>query len=115
MILADENLPFSIQAALSKHGIEVYSIANNLSGISDAEVIEFSKEPRRIIVTEDKDFGEWVYAHKERDVSVIFLRYKHSDMARITEILVELVQQKGDELFGKFTTITTDKIRIRKI
>jgi predicted nuclease of predicted toxin-antitoxin system len=115
MILADENLPFSIQKALAKDGIEVYSIAKNHSGISDAEVIELSKEPRRIILTEDKDFGEWVYAHKEKDVSVIFLRYEHADMARITEILVDLVKQKKADLFGKFTTITIDKIRIRKI
>ena len=115
MILADENLPSSIQDALVNAGVEVFSIASNLSGVPDSEVIQFSKKPPRIILTEDKDFGEWVYAHKETNISVILLRYEHSDTALITNILVDLITDKGEELYGKFTTITIDKIRIRNL
>lgn len=71
MILADENLPYSIQQALENAGVEVFSIANNHSGIPDSEVIQFSKEPPRIILTEDKDFGEW-YTHIKKPISVSF-------------------------------------------
>lgn len=66
-------------------------------------------------MTEDKDFGEWVYAHKEQSISVIFLRYNVQESANITSILVNLLQSKGDDLYGKFTTITTQKIRIRSL
>ena len=115
MILADENLPFNIQEALEKEGIEVYSIAKKQFGISDAEVIKLSKYPPRIILTEDKDFGAWVYAHKETDISVILLRYEHPGMEIIIDVLINLIKTRGYDLFGKFTTITPDKIRIRKI
>ena len=81
----------------------------------DEAVIALSKNPPRIILTEDKDFGEWVYAHHEQQISVIFLRYHVSERAKIMRILLELIRQKGEELYGKFTTLTPQKIRIRSL
>jgi len=78
-------------------------------------VILLSKNPPSIILTEDKDFGEWVYAHQERNISVILLRYKVRETEDIISILLNLIQSKADDLFGKFTTVTTQKIRIRSL
>ncbi len=100
---------------LRSKNIEVFHIKENHRGIPDEEVINLSKHPLRIILTEDKDFGEWVYAHKEQSISVIFLRYSVPESKHIISILVNLLQSKGDELFEKFTTITTRKIRIRSL
>jgi predicted nuclease of predicted toxin-antitoxin system len=58
MILADESLDLVIIEAIQKKGIEVYSIFDLNRGISDEEVIQISRNPPRIILTEDKDFGE---------------------------------------------------------
>ncbi|WP_369008982.1 DUF5615 family PIN-like protein [Larkinella terrae] len=54
----------------------------------DADVIESSRNPPRIILTEDKDFGEWVFSHQVNDISVIFLRYHFKDTQEITNTLV---------------------------
>lgn len=81
----------------------------------DEEVIALSKNPPRIILTEDKDFGEWFYAHHEKNISVIFLRYHISQKAEIMQILLELIKSRAVDLFGKFTTLTTQKIRIRSL
>ena len=51
----------------------------NHPGIADEQVIALSKDPPRIILTEDKDFGEWVYAHNEKYISVILLRYQYEE------------------------------------
>lgn len=91
------------------------SVREHQAGIMDEEVIALSKNPARIILTEDKDFGEWVYAHQEQAISVIFLRYHFSEALEIRQILLNLLQDKGPELFGKFTTLTTRKIRIRSL
>lgn len=56
-----------------------------------------------------------VYAHKETNISVILLRYEHNDTDIITKVLIDLVTEKGQNLFDKFTTITVDKVRIRKL
>ena len=105
MILADENI--------DAHMVSI--LRENHRGIPDEEVISLSKEPPRIILTEDKDFGEWVYAHQEQNISVILLRYQAQESEQIISILLELLKNKGNDLSGKFTTITTQKIRIRSL
>lgn len=97
MILADENIDARLVSVLRSQEIEVLSIQEEHRGIPDEQVISLSKHPPRIILTEDKDFGEWVYAHKESDISVILLRYQANELEHISTILLELIETKGDE------------------
>ncbi len=115
MILADENIPAQMITSLREVGIDVYSIYEQNRGISDYEIIELSKNPPRIILTEDKDFGEWVFAHGVRSISVLFLRYHYKEESIITTILKELITKKRDALLGMFITVTSNKIRYRMI
>lgn len=115
MILADENIDHSIIKSIRERGIDVYSIYESNRGLKDFEIIEFSKNPPRIILTEDKDFGEWVFSHNEIDISVILLRYKFSESEIIKNILIKFLLERQSELFGKYSTITTKKIRIQAL
>ena len=113
MILADENIDSDIVSAIRNENFEVLYVKDKHLGIPDEQVIELSKNPPKIILTEDKDFGEWVFSHQEKNISVIFLRYTFPEKESIITLLLSLLHEKGEELFGKFTTITTGKIRIR--
>jgi hypothetical protein len=64
-------------------------------------------------LTEDSDFGEWVFVHKVRSISVLFLRYKTEEIKRISDSLVKTLIDSGVSLSGKFVVITVNKIRIR--
>jgi len=90
-------------------------VSESNSGISDEQVIGLAREQKRIILTEDKDSGEWVFAHNVQDVGVIFLRYNYTNTEGIIDLLLKLLNEKIDELFNKFTTINIDKIRIRNL
>lgn len=111
MILADENIDHSLISDIRNAGFSVYSIYESNRGASDESIIEFSRNPPRIILTEDKDFGEWVFAHNISGISVIFLRYAFRETESISEILIKLLKERSEGLFGHFTTITTQKIR----
>ena len=115
MILADENISQEIIVALRNIGIEVYSIYQSNRGISDEEIIQLSRNPPRIILAEDKDFGEWVFSHHIENISVLFLRYHFTETDEIIKILSKILLDNKIDLFKKFTTITTKKIRIREI
>ena len=115
MILSDENIDFRIIKALRESGIDTYSVSENNSGISDEEVIELARNLKRIILTEDKDFGEWVFAHNVKDIGVVFLRYHFIETEILIELLLKLLDEKKEELFSKFTTITIKKIRMRDL
>jgi predicted nuclease of predicted toxin-antitoxin system len=119
MILVDENIDDHITEAIRSINVDVYSVAKHTPGIKDEEIIELSRISPRIILTEDKDFGEWVFSHRVKGVSVILLRYKlrykFSDTKRMIEVLLDLLNKKIPDLIGKFTVVTINKIRIRDL
>ncbi|MCL5992359.1 MAG: DUF5615 family PIN-like protein [Bacteroidetes bacterium] len=115
MLIADENIDSSIIKELRNLSLDILSIRENNPGISDEEIINLPIAPPKIIITEDKDFGEWVFAHQKKNISVILLRYHHKDKSEIISILKSLFLKNIDELKGKFITVSTKKIRIREI
>lgn len=113
MIIADENIPVPIIEKLRLANIETFSIFDNLRGISDKEIIEFAQNPPKIILTEDKDFGDLVFAYNQKKVSVILLRYHYLELEKIESILINFLQNHLVEEHS-FVVITSKNIRIRK-
>ncbi len=115
MIIADENITPEMVSALRKAMVDVVYVREDFKGIQDEDVIWLSREMNRVILTEDKDFGEWVFAHRAEGVSVIFLRYHFKQREQIVLTLLQVIEAEGSSLFGRFTTITVDKVRFRGI
>ncbi|MFY7734342.1 MAG: DUF5615 family PIN-like protein [Bacteroidia bacterium] len=116
LIIADENIPRSITGSLRLLGVEVIYIYDEFRGIDDFSIINLAKQKSNaIILTEDKDFGEWIFSHHVTGISVIFLRYHFSELSEITNILVKLIKEKQNNLLNKFITVTPTKIRMRDL
>ena len=116
MIIADENIDSRLISKLRASGFAVFSIKENLKGVSDKNIIELAKEKKGILLTEDKDFGEWVFSHNIRGCSVIFLRYKNVTEYGIMENrVIDLLKKLTEEPNHKYISITHNKIRIREI
>ncbi|MBW8004052.1 MAG: toxin-antitoxin system, toxin component [Planctomycetes bacterium] len=113
--LADENVDTRIIKHLRACGIQVHSVREDYRGSSDKQVLRISRQLDCILITEDSDFGEWIFAHQEKASGVLFLRYPHDEMRQIAAAIADFIQRRGDTLRGKFATITTRKIRIREI
>jgi predicted nuclease of predicted toxin-antitoxin system len=62
MIIADENIPLPIIESLLQNSIEITSVYKDFRGISDIEIIDLAQNPPKIILTEDKDFGDLIFA-----------------------------------------------------
>ena len=114
MLIADENIPLPIIEMLFKNGIDTVSIFENNRGISDIEIITMAQNPAKIILTEDKDFGDLIFAYKQNQVSVILLRYHYTDMEIISSILLRFLQNHII-IQHSFIVITTKNIRIRRL
>lgn len=114
-LLADEDVDFRIVTVLRDCGYEIISVLKAHQGISDEEVIGLAKRYNAILLTEDSDFGHWVFARKEKEISVIFLRYDSKDYSRIANSLLKMLSDHGTSLYGKFVVITVNKVRIRDI
>lgn len=115
MILVDENISQHLIDFLINNNVDILSVRLVAQGATDKEVIDLAIREKRIILTEDKDFGEWVFAHGEDRISVIFLRYPLQDFEQICELLLSILQNTQIDLKGAFTTITPNKTRLRRL
>jgi len=116
-ILADEGFNGNFVKDLRNQGFIVEWILEISPGISDFEVIQHAKSNKQILLTEDKDFGEWVFAHQVEGLTIIFVRYKAEEVPEIIEnlsLILKELKSKDDEKF-EFITINKNKIRRRKI
>lgn len=114
-ILADESVNFGIVKQLREKKYSVHSILEEKPGVSDLNVLEYAKELGSVLLTEDKDFGEWVFAYHYTNVSVVLLRYNSGELNEITESLFSVLQNLGDSILGKFVVIRKKKYRIREL
>lgn len=83
--------------------------------MSDAQILELAREHKALLLTEDADFGEWIFSHKAKSVGIIFLRYKSDEFENLKNSLLTLLKQYGDSLYNKFIVISANKIRIREL
>jgi len=114
-IVADENISNSIISRLRSAGYKVISIRADYRGLEDSEIIKIAADKNSVVLTEDRDFGEWVFSHKVQNSGIIYLRYEYNDRKRIIEMLLSVLEKYSDSLYNKFTVITPDRIRIREI
>ncbi|MDQ3019207.1 MAG: DUF5615 family PIN-like protein [Bacteroidota bacterium] len=113
--MADENIDSRIIKELRNRDFIVISIREKYGGMPDEDVLYLCKDNKAILLSEDKDFGEWVFAYDFKDVSVILLRYNPIDLQKIIPSIINLLSEHDSELISKFVVITTNKIRIRNI
>ena len=67
---------------------------------NDNVVIDLANREKSILITEDKDFGQLVYASGRESVGVLLVRYPFPSRKKLFKDSVQLVRQSGDELVG---------------
>ena len=112
MIIADENIEQYWIALLRRKGHEVISIRETSPGISDQEVIRIVQIHRGILLTEDKDFGELVFAHGFKELSVVLLRYNQPNYTEIEAAVLHVISKYYQSTVHYFITITASAVRI---
>lgn len=113
--LADESCDFAVVRALRKAGHDVMAVAELSPGISDGEVAMRALEERRILLTEDKDFGQMIHTKSQASVGVVFLRFPSRLRLPMAEMIVRLVKEHGERLHNRFVVVTPSRVRITGI
>jgi predicted nuclease of predicted toxin-antitoxin system len=104
----------SLQAALTEWGHDVISAVTIDRQASDEQVLALALAKDRILVTEDKDFGELVFVQKRLHGTIV--RLVEMSVAAQVVALGELLEQHADELTAKsIITVSLRGIRIRRL
>jgi len=110
--VADESCDFALVRALREAGHDVIAIAELSPQATDEYILEMSRQAARILITEDKDFGELVYAGTRETCGVILLRFPGDARAAMARALIDAVQSLADKLLSGFVVIEPGRIRI---
>ncbi len=113
--LADENCDFIVVRVLRSSGYDALSVAESYPAISDSEVLRLAVNEKRILLTEDKDFGEWVFSHNEATYGVVLIRYQASIRSSLADGAMALVTDHAYEPVNAFTVLEPGRARVRKI
>lgn len=113
--LADESCDFRVVKALREAGYDVKAIAEMMPGISDDEVAGLSVCEMRILITEDKDFGQLVYTKSQASCGIIFIRFPANDRLHLPDMVVRLVREHSQMLYNRFVIVQPKRIRITGI
>ncbi len=113
--LADESCDFSIVRALRAAGHDVVAVAELLGGTPDHEVINLARADGRVLLTEDKDFGQLVFSALAGSSGVILIRYPATVRDRLPLSVVRLVEKLGDSILRVFVTMTPGRIRLNRL
>ena len=111
--LADENTDARVIKALRADGHDVASVAEAEAGIPDEKVLEWSNRERRILITEDLDFGELIFRDAMPCYGLLQLRIQGIDTA--SKISRVLFAASDEELQGQLTTVSETDIRKRRL
>ena len=112
--LLDENAEFRIAHFLHSEGHDVTAVAHDYPhALADTEVLRIAEIERRVLITNDRDFGELIFLNRLPHAGVIYFRLRLSTtaddkIARLREVL----STHGQEL-DQFLVVTERNVRVR--
>jgi predicted nuclease of predicted toxin-antitoxin system len=109
--VADESCDFSVVRELRSAGHDVIAIAEVSPREEDDDVRGRAVAAKCILITEDKDFGQLIYANMRATGGVIFIRFPARVRRNLADTVVELVRKQGERLIGRFTVLQPGRVR----
>lgn len=78
---------------------------------SDEDILSFAESEDRVLISDDKDFGELVFRLKRPTSGVILLRTMTTDPNKIFEMIEGIL----DKAEGKFIVVKENRTRVREL
>jgi predicted nuclease of predicted toxin-antitoxin system len=97
---------------LREKGHDVLFVGDVMPGSSDEEVLASAESDGRILITDDKDFGQLIFRLGRPTSGVILLRLPSADVHKRSKILLDIIEKQDIE--GKFVTVRENRIKITK-
>ena len=113
-VLVDECTGPAVARWLEQRGHDVFSVYDQARGIDDNEVIEIAQAEERILITNDRGFGEKVFRERRPHHGVVFLRLANERSANKIRVLDQLISQHSDGLSSRFVVVTETRVRFAK-
>ncbi|MCY3570325.1 MAG: DUF5615 family PIN-like protein [Chloroflexi bacterium] len=103
----------SLQFMLLSEGHDVLSAIDVGPTATDTELLDLARVQERVLITEDKDFGELVFVRRQPHVGII--RFTNLTVDEKVVAMRELLEQHSAALGERcIVVVTRNRIRIRR-
>ena len=109
--LADVNVEKEIVDYLSENKYDVKWIPDYNCEMLDEDLLKLATTEKRILITNDKDFGELTFLQKRLSTGIILLRVKGQKAQIKVKLMKKLLQNYSDKILGHFVVVTREKFR----
>jgi predicted nuclease of predicted toxin-antitoxin system len=93
----------------------VLYVGEGAKGLSDAEVMTLALQEGRLLLTEDKDFGDLVFRRERAVPGVVLVRIGSDNPSRKAARLTAAIEKYGEGLFGRYMVIEAGRFRSRRL
>jgi len=112
--LVDECTGTSVVDCLRDEGHDVVAVVDVMPEADDTEVLDHAVSEGRIVVTNDKDFGELVYRSGWEHRGVVLLRLRDERAENKVRIIKIVLTQVGERLRNHCVVAAETGIRVRE-
>jgi len=108
--LADVNVEKQIIDYLKKSGYNILWVPDLDCRMIDEKILEVANKEKRILITNDKDFGDIIFRQKHISTGIILIHIKDQNTQHKLRLLQKLLLAYG--IYGNFVVLTEKKVRI---
>jgi predicted nuclease of predicted toxin-antitoxin system len=113
--LADECCDLELVSLLRNAGYDVQYVLETQRGGSDDIVLRQACQEKRILLTEDKDFGELVFRLGKPAAGIVLIRIPVEQRIIKWARVKRLIEVHGNKLAGHFVVIGPERFRFRPL
>jgi predicted nuclease of predicted toxin-antitoxin system len=112
--LLDENAEYRLALFLRARGHDVTVVAQDYtSAMTDRDILAVALQEERIVVTNDRDFGELVFSKQQAHAGVVLFRMNKADVFTKQSRLAEVIEEYRDDM-RYFIVIMDRSVRVRR-
>ena len=113
--LVDECVDSALVSLLRQTGHDVLYMADDAPRTSDAAVIQKAAAEGRLLLTDDKDFGDLVFRQGLQVPGLVLLRIDPANYEQRRVRLLSAIERFGQKLLGHYTVVQVGRLRVRKL
>ena len=114
--IVDENLGPSVSNWLKNKGFNTFCVLKENPGIDDTTVLNIANTEERIIVTNDKDFGELVFKNQLPCKGLILLRLQDNSLSGRINSLQNLFDNYLSLIsYESFIVVSDENVRVKNL
>lgn len=111
--IVDESTGAAVAEYLRDAGHDVLAVAEAIPQTPDEDILARAVNDRRILVTNDKDFGRLVYRTGRAHNGIVLFRLRDESAENRVRQMRLLMTRYADRLAGNFIVATEAGVRIR--